>query len=448
MKKMYKNLIATMLGLVLMLSTVVPAIQAEEGIPDVSPWATEILNEGEKYGIFSTDLYFDGFRSEVSIENLNELLALTEDKIASLQLAENKEFKPASFQKNTTREDIINRLYNIVAQYDLPVGDDAVAYMTEHHILRGSGKGLDLDKKATTQDAVVLAIRVIKDTFHLADQGSKGVAWVVEDEDTQVYLLGSIHLGTPDLYPFNQKLLNAFEESDALLVEANILDLEALDYYAEKAMYTDGTTLKDAVSAETYAKLEKVAKLYELPMEQLVIQKPWMLSSSLSTLSMDDAFGISPEEMSMHGIDMYFLLDAMVKGKPIIELEGTKTQVDWFDAISPEGQEQMLVDTLDAILEPAAESENDMMQEWFDSWKKGDFEPFAASLQEMEGDTSEFNAMLFGERDANMAEKITTLLEEEEGTYFVVVGAGHFTVDKNIRYHLEQDGYTVEPFYQ
>lgn len=441
-------MIATMLGFVLLLSTVVPAIQAEEGVPDVSPWAAEVLNEGEKYGVFSTDLYFDGFRSDISIEKLNELLALTEDKIASLQLSENKNFKAVSYKETTTRGDIINRLYNIVAQYDLPVGKDAVAYMKERNILKGSGKGLDLDKKATTQDAVVLAIRVIKDTYHLADKGSKGVAWVVEDEDTKVYLLGSIHLGTPDLYPFNQKLLNAFEESDALLVEANILDVEALDYYAEKAMYTDGKTVKDAVSAETFAKLEKVAKTYGLSMDQLMNQKPWLLSSSLSMLGMDDSFGITPEEMSMHGIDMYFLLDAMMKGKPVIELEGTRTQVDMFDAISPEGQEQMLLDTLNAILEPAAESENDVMLDWFENWKKGDIEKFAASLQAVEGDTSEFNTMLFGKRDANMAEKIANLIEEEEGTYFVVVGAGHYLVDKNIRYHLEQDGYTVEPFYQ
>ncbi|KGR76541.1 TraB/GumN family protein [Ureibacillus sinduriensis] len=448
MKKMYRNVIATMLGFVLLFSTVVPAIQAEEGVPDVSPWAAEILNEGEKYGVFSTDLYFDGFRSDISIEKLNELLALTEDKIASLQLSENKDFKPASYKEDTTRGDIINRLYNIVAQYDLPVGDDAVAYMKERGILKGSGKGLDLDKKSTTQDAVVLAIRVIKDTYHLADKGSKGVAWVVEDEDTQVYLLGSIHLGTPDLYPFNQKLLNAFEESDALLVEANILDVEALDYYAEKAMYAEGKTVKDAVSAETFAKLEKVAETYGLSMDQLMNQKPWLLSSSLSMLGMDDSFGITPEEMSMHGIDMYFLLDALMKGKPVIELEGTRTQVDMFDALSPEGQEQMLLDTLNAILEPSAETENDVMLDWFENWKKGDIEKFAASLQEMEGDTSEFNTMLFGERDANMAAKITNLLEEEEGTFFVVVGAGHFLVDKNIRYHLEQDGYTVQPFYQ
>lgn len=56
-------------------------------------------------------------------------------------------------------------------------------------------------------------------------------------------------------------------------MEANVLDTEGLEYYTEKAMYKDGLTVKDAVAPETYAKLEQVAKLYELPMEQLELQK-------------------------------------------------------------------------------------------------------------------------------------------------------------------------------
>lgn len=93
-----------------------------------------------------------------------------------------------------------------MAQYDLPVGSDAIKYMQERNILQGSSNGLQLEKKATTQQAVLLAVRFVKDTYALAQQGAKGLAWVVEDEDTQVYLLGSIHVGTPDLYPFNENL--------------------------------------------------------------------------------------------------------------------------------------------------------------------------------------------------------------------------------------------------
>ncbi|WP_405026395.1 TraB/GumN family protein [Lysinibacillus boronitolerans] len=447
-----KRTSAALLGASLMLTTVVPVIHAEEQtpplVPSISEWAIETLNEGEKYGIYSTEWYFDGFLQEISVDKVNELLALTEKKVASLGLAENKQYKPVSVKNDNTRGDIVKRLYNIVARYDLPVGTDAVQFMKEQNVLQGSPSGLQLEKKATTQQAVLLAVRFIQSTYALAEQGSKGVAWVVEDEDTLIYLLGSIHLGTPDLYPFDKKLVKAFDESDALLVEANILDTEALEYYSEKAMYTDGSTLKDAVAPETYAKLEQVAKLYGLPMEQLTVQKPWMLSSALSMLAMDDSFGMTPQEMAMHGIDIYFLLNAQLQQKPVIELEGTRAQVDMFEGLSPEAQEQSLVAVLDSIINPSEENQSEVLQEWFTSWKQGNVEEFAKSFQAMEGTSSEFNEMLFGLRDEQMAKKIMNVLEEKEGKYFVVVGSGHFLIDKNIRYHLEKNGYKVKPFYQ
>ncbi|MFW7186082.1 TraB/GumN family protein [Lysinibacillus sp. BNK-21] len=452
MKKMMKRTSAALLGASLMLTTVVPVIHAEEQttplLPSISEWAIETLNEGEKYGIYSTEWYFDGFLQEIPVDKVNELLALTEKKVASLGLAENKQYEPVSVKNDNTRGDIVNRLYNIVARYDLPVGTDAVQFMKEQNILQGSPNGLQLEKKATTQQAVLLAVRFIQSTYALAEQGSKGVAWVVEDEDTLIYLLGSIHLGTPDLYPFDKKLVTAFDESDALLVEANILDTEALEYYSEKAMYTDGSTLKDAVAPETYAKLEQVAKLYDLPMDQLTVQKPWMLSSALSMLAMDDSFGMTPQEMAMHGIDVYFLLNAQLQQKPVIELEGTRAQVDMFEGLSPDAQEQSLVAVLDSIIHPAEENQSEVLQEWFTSWKQGNVEEFAKSFQAMEGTSSEFNEMLFGLRDEKMAKKIMNVLEEKEGKYFVVVGSGHFLIDKNIRYHLEKNGYKVKPFYQ
>ncbi|MEB2300264.1 TraB/GumN family protein [Lysinibacillus xylanilyticus] len=452
MKKIMKRTGAALLGASLMLTTVVPVIHAEEQSPPLAPsiseWAIETLNEGEKYGIFPIEWYYEDFLQEISVEKVNELLALTEKKIASLGLAENKKYKPVSVKNDNTRGDIVKRLYNIVARYDLPVGKDAIKFMKEHNILQGSSNGLQLEKKATTQQAVLLAVRFIQSTYALAEQGAKGVAWVVEDEDTRVYLLGSIHLGTPDLYPFDQKLVKAFDEADALLVEANILDTKGLDYYAEKAMYPDGSTLKDAVAPETYAKLEKVAKLYNLPMEQLTLQKPWMLSSSLSMLSTDDSFGITPQEMAMHGIDMYFLLNAQLQQKPVIELEGMKAQVDMFDALSPETQEQSLVAVLDNIINPSEENQSNILQEWFTSWKQGNVEEFAKSFQAMEGGSSEYNEMLFGLRDEQMAKKIMNVLKEKKGTYFVVVGSGHFLGEKSIRYHLEKNEYKVKPFYQ
>lgn len=450
MKKMTKTVLATTLGTTLMLTSIMPAVKADEVTPDISSWALGTLNEGEKYGIFPIEWYYDGFRTAITTERLDSLIELTEQKIAGLNLDKNEGFKPVAIKGDGTRGDVINRLYNIAGQYKLDTVEDAVTYMQKHKILQGSEKGLMLDQKATTQHAVIFAVRLIQNTFEQANAGAKGVAWVVEDEDTKVYMLGSIHVGTPDMYPMHKKLTKAFEESDGLFVEANLLDPTGMDYYIEKAMFNDGRTIKDVVSEETYAKLQKVAEQLEMPIEELEMQKPWLLSNNFSSMMMDGAFGLTAEEMAMHGVDMQFLLTAYLQQKPIYELEGINAQVDMFEALSPEAQEESLVAALDGILEPTEQSEEDvqLMADWFTNWVKGDVEKFAESLTEMEGDTSEFNQMLFGKRDAEMAAKLVDVLEEQKGIFFVVVGAGHFLVDKNIRYHLEESGYEVKPFYQ
>lgn len=94
---------------------------------------------------------------------------------------------------------------------------------------------------------------------------------------------------------------------------------------------------------------------------------------------------MAPEEMAMLGIDNYFLVNALLQEKPVIELEGTKAQVDMFEALSPEAQEQSLVDVLDSILQPSEENEYDIMQEWFTSWKQGDAEAFTKTTCHRQG---------------------------------------------------------------
>lgn len=449
---MKKQAIAMALGTTLMITTVAPVIHAQQQVPEVSNWAIETLNEGEKFGIFPPEWYFENFQAAISADRLSTLIDLTEKKVASLNLEKNDKFTPVEVKGDNTREDIVNRLYNVIAQYDVNANNDPVSYLQQRQILRGDAKGLQLDQQATTEQAVIFAIRLIKDIYATAEQGAKGVAWVVEDEDTKIYLLGSIHLGIPDLYPFNTKLTNAFDESEGLFLEANILDPEGNAYSMEKATYSDGQTLQQSISQETYTKLQKVADKIGLSMEDLNVYKPWVISNNLSiyTMTMDDAFGLSAAEMANYGIDTQFLLSAMLKQKPIYELEGMKAQIDMLDGLSPEYQEESLDAMLDFILEPGDDKNEGvaLLDSWFDSWKRGDVEAFTESFVAMEGEQTEFDQMLFGKRDEEMAKKIVSVLENQAGTYFLVVGAGHFVVDKNIRYHLEQSGYDVVPFYE
>ena len=435
MQKLYKGVVSTFIALIMMLSIIIPVSATEQQIPvpDVSEWAKETVHDGERLlGISIIEWYYDGsFRSEIPLEKLETILSLTEKKIAALNLEKNENFKSVSYKGDNSRGDIVNRLYNIVAQYDLPVGNSAVDYLKERKVLRGSSNGLQLEKSATTEQAVILAVRLIKDTYDLAQQSGKGVAWVVENDDTVVYLLGSIHAGTPEIYPFNEKLLSAFNQSDALLLEVNPFAPGALEYNIEKSMYQDGKTIKNVVSEEIYTKVEKFAQKYELPLDQIITQKPWSLASNLTTFSLSENFGISTEEISFYGIDYYFLNKAFLQGKPVIELEGMKAQVDGFDEISLKGQEDYLAGELDSILVDNGKGVSKAIQESLNYWKNGDIESFEKNVKVSASVPSELNKMLFGVRDEEMAKKIMTLLEsEEKGTYFVVVGAGHFLVDK------------------
>lgn len=451
MIKLIKTVFATTLGLTFMLTTsITPTVNAQDVKPDISNWAIETLNEGEKYGIFPLEWYYEDFRKAISQERLKILLERTEEKIASLELNKNEAFVPAVVKENNTRGDIINRLYNIIAQYDVNAGSDPVKYLQQRNVLLGSEKGLMLEEKATTQHAVIFAIRLIQDTFEQANGGAKGVAWIVKDEDTTIYLLGSIHLGIPDLYPINKKLITAFNASQGLFVEANTLDLRSMDYYLEKAIYQNGKTIQDDISKESYEKLEKVAAQLGMPIEEVKIMKPWFLANNFSALTMNDTFGLTVEELIMHGIDRYFLLSAYLQQKPIYELEGMAVQADMYNNLSKDAQEQALVSVLDNILEPHAQTEEDvaLLSEWFMNWKIGDVDNFAKSLAELEGNDSEYHKMLFGKRDEDMAQLIMDVLENETGQYFVVVGAGHFLVDQNIRYYLEQSGYQVRSLYE
>lgn len=447
MKKLCKGTLVVLLAFMLMFTTIVPTLAANSQEPDISDWAVGALNEGERYGIFPMEWYFDGFREEVTRERLDALLTLTDARVADLGLEKNQDFTPIPLNNDSTRGDIIKRLYNIVGQYDLPVGDSALTYMQERGIIKGTNQGLELENVATTEQAVIFAIRFLQDTYYQVDAGAKGFAWKVQNNGNTVYLLGSIHVGSTDLYPFNQQLLNAFNQSDALFVEVNPFDMAGLQYFLTNMYFDDGTTIDQVLSDETYENLLQVLEMYEIPVEAVASVKPWAIANDLSTISLGESFEVSSEQMASLGMDMYFLTKSLLDQKPIIELEGYINQTNLFNGLSTEGQNQYLASVLYSILEGNSEAVH--IEQWFKDIVNGDVEHFTKNYNSLMTETTEFEEMLFGVRDKNMAEKISEILEsEEQGTYFVVVGAGHFVVNESILFHLEEAGYKVEGFYE
>lgn len=444
-----------LLCLCVIITTIVPTYANDPQTPQISKWALWTLNEGENYGIFPMEWYYDNFQGQITAEKLQILLQGVDHKFASLELKVKKDYIKEPIDNPLTRRGVIEALFATLAKYEGIEDSSGVDYFKQQGLLSGTKQGLELDSVCTTQQAVVLAIRFVEHTYKGLDAGAKGFAWQAKKGGNTVYLLGSIHVGTSEMYPLSNTLKEAFSKADTLVVEANILTQnEQMNQFIQMAMYADGTTIKDHVSKETYDKLVKALTTFKLPIDQMQQFKPWSIANDLNVISTSQTGTIEgAQEAATQGVDMYFLLRGMGEEKRTVELEGLIYQGKLFDNLSAEYQEDYLNAVLDSILNPATEeeiSEVDLIAEWQQDWIAGDIEGFKASYAKlMEGDSDELSEMLFGVRDKDMAEKIAKMLEQEgENTYFVVVGAGHFTVEGTVLDQLKEKGYDIKPLYK
>ena len=148
--------------------------------------------------------------------------------------------------------------------------------------------------------------------------------WEVEAETGTSYLLGSIHLGTEDLFPLPAKIEEAFEKSSFLVVEANILavDEEELRSLMNSFAVNPGLqSIEQYISPEEYDMLLAVLAEFELDIGQVSFFRPWFLAQMISSLRFLKA-GFNPNL----GIDLHFLQKASGK-KDILELESPNSSL-------------------------------------------------------------------------------------------------------------------------
>jgi len=265
----------------------------------------------------------------------------------------------------------------------------------------------------------------------------KHFLWQASVGKGTLYLLGSIHFGTAEMYPLPLVMTSMFKRSETLVVEADVLNvspLEIAQLLASKAMYQDGTTLRQQLSEKTWQRLEQVAASLGMSVELLDMQKPWFVSMSLTALALKN-LGFSEEK----GIDIHFLSLARGK-KKIVELEGLAWQLGLFEQLTPEEQVLMLEESLNEI-----EQGKDFFERMLAFWRAGDGAGIQALFDEgmlAEQASERLNQLIMLGRNKSMTEKLVRMAEQG-GRYFVVVGAGHLPGDEGIIALLKQRGYQV-----
>ncbi len=277
-------------------------------------------------------------------------------------------------------------------------------------------------------------------TVRLSKEASKGYTWKVEKDGVEVHIMGSIHVGDPNLYPLRDEVEQAFDDADHLVVEVDVTKAGEESIQKELAamqVYSDGKNLKDYISADTYERVQSFLKALDLDTNAYDNFKPWVVNQDiLSYVSATAGYqgGI--------GIDMYYLNRALASGKPILELESFSSQLQMFDSFSKELQESQLKETLDSVFGLVETTEPTLIA-LADLWIQGDdagLEALVAELQKAE----EFYEKLVKNRHAGMLEKIDGYLNNgKKESYFVVVGYLHMLGEDGLITQLKEKGYTV-----
>ena len=453
---MMKRFLTLLLALGL-LGAAVPAANAEDTTTGLPAWAY-----GEIADIYAIGLAGDEITTEhastVTQEQLEAMTQLTADKLALLNRPANPE-KGDSLIIDTTRGGVLNALYQEAAAYVFDgINDGPINFLSDLGVVQGDGAALALDRPCTQLEAACFASRLILALYDQQNAGSLGLLWKAEGNGNTLYLLGSIHTDRSNLYPFHKQLRDIITSADLAAFELDFNSQEGIDEFVAMQMYSDGTTLKDHISAELYQ--EVVEAMAPAPEEQVAQYKPWALANTFTGLSMQD----DTTSSNAMAIDLYVNAKASNLGTPVEGIETYAFQGKIFDNLSAEYQENYLAMTLSMYLgmdaaedlneedraayEAALKEQDAAVDRWMNQWKARDTQGFANDYPKDEiqsNTTDELNSKLFEGRDPNMIAWADNYLKQTGShTGLLTVGAGHMIGKTGVVQGLRDLGYTVE----
>ena len=259
--------------------------------------------------------------------------------------------------------------------------------------------------------------------------------WVVKDEDTTIYLFGTVHVLKPGLSWFDEAVKTAFDKSDQLMLEMVLPDDPAQvgKEMMPLALDQSGKTLSSRLDPDQLAAYQAAMASVGLPAAQFDAFEPWFPAITLSMLPLTK-LGYDPEQ----GAEKQLTSMAKASGKPVAGFETFTEQLGFFDTL-PETQQVAFLNSVVKDLDKLGPQLDKMVL----LWAKGDPDGLATAMNESMAATPELAKTLLWDRNARWAEQIKARMDKP-GTVFVAVGAGHLAGDKSVQDYLKSHGLTVK----
>ncbi|WP_298305451.1 TraB/GumN family protein [uncultured Erythrobacter sp.] len=259
--------------------------------------------------------------------------------------------------------------------------------------------------------------------------GPEGPAmWKVSDEDTTIYLFGTVHVLPKDLEWYDAEIDAALSASDTVVTEIKMdpASEAAMTQLAQsRGVFTDGTTLRSLLDEDQTATYETALAGLGAPPQAFDPLKPWLAGLTLSILPLMQQ-GYDPNA----GVDKVIISRAGERTQDA--LETAEFQIGIFDGLPQEAQVAFMMEAVEGMPK-VKETIDSMVAEWVE----GDPDGLAAVMNADLTDEALAEALLYS-RNATWAEWIENRLDSTPGTVFIAVGAGHLAGEKSVQDYLAE----------
>ncbi|MEL6686900.1 MAG: TraB/GumN family protein [Pseudomonadota bacterium] len=263
--------------------------------------------------------------------------------------------------------------------------------------------------------------------------------WRVQDEDSTLYLYGTVHLLPGRLDWQRDDMREAFAQAGTVFFEADHSGADGVQAQAlatQRGLRRDGRRLTEILDSYQAKLLEAVANNGDIALEALDSMQPWLASEYL-TLSAAESAGLSADISA----DEALKSRARQSGKNLIFFETATAQVNQMADLPQDTQLALLTDTMERF-----DLIGDTLSQIAQDWAVGDVDALERQLIDPLANAPEgYAETVLTQRNDAWAEELDEFLQGS-GTGFVAIGISHLLGENSLQDALEDRGYDVKRY--
>jgi uncharacterized protein YbaP (TraB family) len=261
--------------------------------------------------------------------------------------------------------------------------------------------------------------------------------WRLSDADSEIWLLGSVHVLPPDLKWRTARIQRAFNSAETLYLETPVdapAQAAIADIVTQYGYNPPGVTLSSRLSPDDRARLARACARFNIDPAAMERTRPWLAATQLSVAQV-----LAQGQAAYAGVDQVLDQDAKAQHKARAYFETSEQQIRFLADLPAEAELQYFTSTLRDL-----EGEDQEVDRLDRAWARGDMKTLSRELAaELHDSGPLVYDALIRDRNARWADEIDRMMKGS-GKIFITVGAAHLIGPEGVPELLRKKGYKVE----